>query len=596
MIFPYADENPAPGRDWEITGLVILNILAVVLWGLYGVLGFVPARPVWYTWVTSLFIHGDFWHLAGNMYALWLFGNKVAYRVGKWFLPFYFGGGLAANAADLLLRRGSEIPCVGASGAVCAIIAAYIVFFPSARMRCYMFLLYKFVQYNVSALVFGIIYVLTQFHGLQGGDGGVAYSAHVGGLAFGFIAALAWPERATAEPAAGQGPAAIKVNENGRIILKHLKNGDDELALQKYVEEARRDPFLEFPEASQLTLAKKLLDFGHPVLSKWAFSKMLRRAPESPAAFGAHLMVGYIEQTYQKDLASALSSYRRALPSPDAPIRQDAESRAKGVEKVLRRTQFYPPAEGDRFAVVRASTGTPSDDERRAVAAATGGELPGSLPWQVAFPLRDADQQRAAALAESLHAAGAAVFVVPERLVLGLPLARPFEGARADLDGLVFTGGTNEHRVAWKNCLLIAAVSAPVGGLKKKRAGMLEVEIENVVGVGLDGIETSEKGKEEYAQGEPVPCLEVVTLEPFARYRWTVPPEIAYEEAARGRFFQTLQDVALNAFNVPFNEGVQAAFGRALPEECSFENAAQLELYMLWQVQLARLKKEKSYA
>jgi membrane associated rhomboid family serine protease len=151
------------------------------------------------SWLASIFVamflHGNWLHLAGNMLFLWIFGNNVEDRLGYVVYPlFYVMGGLSAAGLQLLADANSTIPSLGASGAIGAILGAYLVLFPRARvLTLIIFFFITWIELPAS-IVLGVWFVLQLFSGLgQFGSevsGGVAYWAHVGGFAFGAL--VAW--------------------------------------------------------------------------------------------------------------------------------------------------------------------------------------------------------------------------------------------------------------------------------------------------------------------------------------------------------------------------------------------------------------------
>jgi rhomboid family protein len=146
--------------------------------------------------VVAMFLHGGWLHLGGNMLFLWVFGNNIEDRLGYvLFLPFYLAGGVAATALQVAIDPGSTVPNVGASGAIAAVLGAYIVLHPRARVTSLVFL-FIFVQVIElpAMVVLGLWFLLQVFTGVGGfGDGvngGVAYFAHIGGFVFGAL--VAW--------------------------------------------------------------------------------------------------------------------------------------------------------------------------------------------------------------------------------------------------------------------------------------------------------------------------------------------------------------------------------------------------------------------
>jgi membrane associated rhomboid family serine protease len=154
-----------------------------------------PDKDVNLSIPVSMFLHGGWLHIAGNMLFLWIFGNNVEDRLKRpLFIAFYFLGGLAATALQLAFGPNSTIPNVGASGAIAAILGAYLVLFPRARVyTLVIFFFITFIELPAVA-VLGFWFILQLFSGVGsvGADvgGGVAYWAHVGGFAFG--AAVTW--------------------------------------------------------------------------------------------------------------------------------------------------------------------------------------------------------------------------------------------------------------------------------------------------------------------------------------------------------------------------------------------------------------------
>ena len=144
--------------------------------------------------VTSIFLHGGWLHILGNMLYLWIFGNNVEDRLGRvGFLLFYLLGGIIAALTQVAIDPQSTQPLVGASGAIAAALGAYIVLFPGARILSLVFLGFFYQLLNVPALIilgFWFVLQLISGFGSLGGDtasGGVAFFAHIGGFAFGMV-------------------------------------------------------------------------------------------------------------------------------------------------------------------------------------------------------------------------------------------------------------------------------------------------------------------------------------------------------------------------------------------------------------------------
>lgn len=155
---------------------------------------------------TSMFMHAGLAHVGGNMIYLWIFGDNVEDRVGHFqYLIFYLVGGVLASLTHLITNWGSDIPTVGASGAIAAVLGAYLVYFPYSRIATWVPLGYFYrLTLLPAAVVLGFWFILQLFDGvmaLGGADvGGVAVWAHVGGFVAGMLMAkLVIPAKKPAE-------------------------------------------------------------------------------------------------------------------------------------------------------------------------------------------------------------------------------------------------------------------------------------------------------------------------------------------------------------------------------------------------------------
>ena len=146
---------------------------------------FDPGKNVWLAIVTSMFLHGGLLHIGGNMLFLWVFGNNVEDRLGRLgFAAFYLVGGLVATLAHVVVSQDSTVPSIGASGAIAAVMGAYLVWFPNARVRTIVIILLV----NVPAKVVLVVWFVLQF--FTDPNEGVAWVAHVAGFAFGVVVGL----------------------------------------------------------------------------------------------------------------------------------------------------------------------------------------------------------------------------------------------------------------------------------------------------------------------------------------------------------------------------------------------------------------------
>jgi len=144
-----------------------------------------PGKNVYLAVVYSMFLHGSVLHVLGNMLFLWIFGNNVEDQLGPLpFLAFYLVGGVVASVVHIIGNIDSTTPFLGASGAIAAVMGAYIVWFPKARVLT----LLGFILLSLpAALVLGIWFVLQFF---TQSSSGIATLAHIGGFVFGVLVAF----------------------------------------------------------------------------------------------------------------------------------------------------------------------------------------------------------------------------------------------------------------------------------------------------------------------------------------------------------------------------------------------------------------------
>jgi membrane associated rhomboid family serine protease len=147
----------------------------------------IETEPNYSAIFTSMFLHGSWLHLLGNMWFLWLFGNNIEDSMSRpRFLAFYLICGVAAAMLQVWTDPASPIPMVGASGAISGVMGAYLVLFPRVKVYTLIPLGFFITTYALPAWVMLIYWVLLQFlGGFGGGEGGVAFWAHVGGFAAG---------------------------------------------------------------------------------------------------------------------------------------------------------------------------------------------------------------------------------------------------------------------------------------------------------------------------------------------------------------------------------------------------------------------------
>jgi membrane associated rhomboid family serine protease len=242
-VFPIGDDNPRINRPVATIAIIAVNALvwllvqglgtepavarSVCLHGLVAgdLLGTIPpgtrlplgnglvcafdARPNPFTLLSSMFLHGGWFHLIGNMWFLWIFGDNVEDRLGRFrFVGFYLLCGLAAAGAQILSNPGSAVPMVGASGAIGGVMGAYALLFPRAHVKLLIVIVFYVTVVSVPAIfMLGYWFLLQLLGGLPtiaDVDGGVAFWAHVGGFLAGLLLVLPFRKRAGPQPRPGR--------------------------------------------------------------------------------------------------------------------------------------------------------------------------------------------------------------------------------------------------------------------------------------------------------------------------------------------------------------------------------------------------------
>lgn len=209
-MIPLRDDNPIQTVPVVTRTLVVLNVVAFLFelslgphlnefvfgYGLvpmrfeYALGGALPWLPTIGTVFTSMFLHGGWIHLLGNLWYLWIFGDNVEDRLGHArFLFFYLGCGYVATFAHAIADANSQMPAIGASGAIAGVLGAYVFLFPKARVVTLVFLGFFYTTAEIPAVVYlGIWFLMQAFSGVASlgagtaGQGGVAWFAHIGGF------------------------------------------------------------------------------------------------------------------------------------------------------------------------------------------------------------------------------------------------------------------------------------------------------------------------------------------------------------------------------------------------------------------------------
>ena len=219
FLIPYADQNPTKKIPFITAMLIIINcgVYVYQYWMTPSIyesampmaLGLIPYEITHfrdigvikapYTPYANLlfymFLHGGFWHLAGNMLFLWIYGDNVEDKLGHFrFLFFYLACGIAAGLVQIFFGPFVKIPTIGASGAIAGVMGAYLRFFPKAKVKClFIFIIFPEIILLPAVLILGI-WILLQFANafflIGENSEGVAWFAHIGGFITGFYYAI----------------------------------------------------------------------------------------------------------------------------------------------------------------------------------------------------------------------------------------------------------------------------------------------------------------------------------------------------------------------------------------------------------------------
>lgn len=347
MLLPFKAKNPPESFPYGTCGLIVVNVLVYVLTSNYGLvaksevvkqwgLSGVHSEPM--NWLASLFLHGDIFHILGNMWFLYLFGFAVEgrLRTAK-FLFLYFAAGFTGSAAHYFAFSVSEptIPSIGASGAIMGLLGAALFMFPFAQMAFFLWigLLYTTVfvwpMWGVGLWYLGFDAVMAL---IGGASSGVAHLAHLGGAAGGFLVAMAMrPRRDSAETSEAKAIASdaddLGVLSSRELAAMQGSNPDDPWIALHWMHRSLRDAQGVKPEcqAAFLRLLPRMREFE----------------PSSVAFCVASLAIkpGVVPVASIADVAyrvERVGEYALAVRLLDAVV-QDPASRPADVESALLR-------------------------------------------------------------------------------------------------------------------------------------------------------------------------------------------------------------------------------------------------------------------
>jgi membrane associated rhomboid family serine protease len=386
LLFPYANDNQCRRFPVATLLLIILNIL-VFAWQVFlhweghqAVIesaAYLPGRSAGYTLITNAFLHGSILHLGINMWFFLLVGGQVEERMGSfWFFLFYMGGAITSSLGHGLLCHlvGQPAWLIGASGAVFAVMGAYLILYPWEDFRFWYFILLRwgtikiatffFMAYKILVEVILAISQITDFGGTT-----VAHWAHLGGLAFGIAVALAafgsYPftgiRRLTPEEKARE--KRLRRVARRRVYSdmplpepmseEELRRATDDISPEegirrglffhsgRLLEWAYQEMLFHSPQAClepdvQLKLIEQLRVHGRDALAEIAAWNLIDTYPESRESHRARFELGCVMASRREDHEEARRLLREFLDSMP-PMRDQVEA-----ERLLRRLQDRP--------------------------------------------------------------------------------------------------------------------------------------------------------------------------------------------------------------------------------------------------------------
>ncbi len=288
--------------------------------------GFRPAAPRLQDLLTCMFLHGGFLHLFGNMLFLWIYGDNVERRLGaSVYLAAYLATGVAATLAHALVFPASELPLVGASGAISGVLGFYFVFFPRNTVRVLAFLPPFLMHVFVipARLVLGAYLVLDNLLPLFfAGDGGVAHGAHIGGFVAGAAAAWLLERRAVSGRPAGIEPQEPALG--AAAVREALVAGRYEEATRRYFTLPPAESRDALTPDEAVELAAWLRDGGHADAALALLRRVVRDVPRGPGLAEAHALAGTILLQERREPTAAFQYLLSALelsPRPETAAR-----------------------------------------------------------------------------------------------------------------------------------------------------------------------------------------------------------------------------------------------------------------------------------
>ena len=372
MLIPIGtDVKPrrAPVANWLLiaanVGIFFLSSATGVPEQVLGLFTLNAAVPTLSQYISYQFLHGDMAHLAGNMLFLWIFGNAVCDRMGSLaYLLFYLGGGVFAG---IVFAQFNQNPLLGASGSIAAVTTAFLVLYPGVQVTMLLFL-FIVTTFQVPAMVLIVVKIILWDNILaprldDSTFSNVAYSAHLGGYAFGFIVPMLmlairalprnqfdllgmlnrWQRRHGLQPAVFGAPGVrarpVRAEEIGsrpldvpptspvlrlrEEVLDRLTDSDLAEAARLYLELLRIQPGHVLPRAAQLEIAKFLTQHHRHVEAAAAYEAFLAAYPGGPDRAQVQLLLGLLYNRHLRQPQRAAELLAEALDGLTAPSLRD---------------------------------------------------------------------------------------------------------------------------------------------------------------------------------------------------------------------------------------------------------------------------------
>jgi membrane associated rhomboid family serine protease len=310
--------------------------------------GFRPAHPSILTLFTAMFLHGGWLHIIGNMLFLWIFGDNVEYRLGRVaYLLTYLGTGVVASLFFALFVPGSNVPLIGASGAISGVLGCYFLWFPRNQVKTFVFL-FPFIMTTFlipARWVLGFFLLidnLLPFLVSSGAGGGVAHGAHIGGFVGGLGLAyvldripgvrhgVAGRGKARRKQA-GEGEAALPVEER---IARSLRQGDPRQASDLYFALGSREDRRRLASEDILALGDYLLQAGRYEQALSLFRRVIAERPSDPNLGRAFLGAGKAMSHHPRGLTSAYHYFLAALDAAgNGEVAAEARRHLRAIER-----------------------------------------------------------------------------------------------------------------------------------------------------------------------------------------------------------------------------------------------------------------------